>query len=772
MDPMTIMMLANMLSSQGNSGSGDGTGGNGTILPVGAQLGIAGAGLAGGIIGSLADNGIRSNNPNNIALQDAVSGSTWGDVFSSGDKLAAAKNQIDNNQIDFSGVKNNDNLLNTWNPNDLQEGVQKENGWQTAGSIGGAALSDAASLATAGSTFGPVGTVIGGAAGLISGLGRGIISAFQHDSNADEINRATERANKMQIDSYYTTAQNNQAREQRKTMMNFAAFGGPLEGLNGIEHFNVGGSHGENPNGGVQQGVAQDGQPNMVEEGEIKYKDYIYSKRIKPSKALLKKNNLPEKYAGLSYAEIADKLQQESEDRPNDPISICTLDSWMERLQAAQEETRAVSAMKRAAKMISGMSDEEKMGIFAMMQGEEQPIMANGGKIHIKESKRGTFTAAAKKHGKSVQEFASQVLAHPENYSPAMRKKANFARNAAKWHEAGGYLFPEGGGLGAFDYATQYILGQTPEQEWARIIDEDRRKKGADITRMVNGNLYNAGLPIQYNVTINPDGTSSMTPMFMTNYSQVKYDGEEPRYNQVGPATKTPSSKETTISTGKGGGNDSGAGFDMSALRFAPAIGAGIGALTSLLQGRDYTYANQLRDIAGQYNPMSAPKIGGYRAYTPFDVNLGDAENLAMLATSLRSNRGQNRATQGAMDIATLGAYRKAMAERNLISQQANEARRMEVDNYNLGIDKTNASLQQAYDQLNASIKDKRLGLMASAAEAQDASDTAWAKSLSDTTTNFFNQLGNVGKDAWSGNRAMSYIAQHPELLQMLIGLV
>jgi hypothetical protein len=32
---------------------------------------------------------------------------------------------------------------------------------------------------------------------------------------------------------------------------------------------------------------------------------------------------------------------------------------------------------------------------------------ANGGKIHIKPSKRGTFTAAAKKHGKSVQAFAS-----------------------------------------------------------------------------------------------------------------------------------------------------------------------------------------------------------------------------------------------------------------------------------------------------------------------------------------------------------------------------
>lgn len=66
--------------------------------------------------------------------------------------------------------------------------------------------------------------------------------------------------------------------------------------------------------------------------------------------------------------------------------------------------------------------------------------MADGGKIHIAKNKRGTFTAAAKKHGKSVQAFASQVLAHKENYSPAMVKKANFARNAAKWHAEGGLI--------------------------------------------------------------------------------------------------------------------------------------------------------------------------------------------------------------------------------------------------------------------------------------------------------------------------------------------
>lgn len=71
----------------------------------------------------------------------------------------------------------------------------------------------------------------------------------------------------------------------------------------------------------------------------------------------------------------------------------------------------------------------------------ELNTFADGGSIHIKPSKRGTFTAAAKKHGKGVQEFARQVLANKENYSPAMVKKANFARNFGGRKKAyGGFL--------------------------------------------------------------------------------------------------------------------------------------------------------------------------------------------------------------------------------------------------------------------------------------------------------------------------------------------
>ena len=92
---------------------------------------------------------------------------------------------------------------------------------------------------------------------------------------------------------------------------------------------------------------------------------------------------------------------------------------------------------------------------------------AAGGGIHIKDSKKGTFTAAATKHGKSVQAFASQVLANKDNYSPAMVKKANFAINASKWKHA------EGGSTGEGDEVIQQIAqalqkGAKPE----KILEE------------------------------------------------------------------------------------------------------------------------------------------------------------------------------------------------------------------------------------------------------------------------------------------------------------
>ena len=101
------------------------------------------------------------------------------------------------------------------------------------------------------------------------------------------------------------------------------------------------------------------------------------------------------------------------------------------------------SNQKRNGGMIATINGNVKNGLIST----PRPKAKGGTDIHIKPSKRGTFTAAAKAHGKSVQGFASQVLANKDNYSSAMVKKANFARNASKWNHKkyGGRAKAEGG---------------------------------------------------------------------------------------------------------------------------------------------------------------------------------------------------------------------------------------------------------------------------------------------------------------------------------------
>lgn len=53
--------------------------------------------------------------------------------------------------------------------------------------------------------------------------------------------------------------------------------------------------------------------------------------------------------------------------------------------------------------------------------------------IKIKKANRGKFTASAKRAGKGVQEYAAYVLANKGAFSSTLVRRANFAKNAAKW---------------------------------------------------------------------------------------------------------------------------------------------------------------------------------------------------------------------------------------------------------------------------------------------------------------------------------------------------
>ena len=97
-----------------------------------------------------------------------------------------------------------------------------------------------------------------------------------------------------------------------------------------------GGTHEENPFEGVQIGVDSQGIPNMVEEGEVIWNDYVFSNRLKPTQEFKDKY----KVKGETFADVAKEMQKESEERPNDSISKRGLEDSMMKLQIEQEGIR------------------------------------------------------------------------------------------------------------------------------------------------------------------------------------------------------------------------------------------------------------------------------------------------------------------------------------------------------------------------------------------------------------------------------------------------
>lgn len=136
---------------------------------------------------------------------------------------------------------------------------------------------------------------------------------------------------------------------------------------------NEGGSHEENPNGGVQIGVDPEGNPNLLEEGEPVYKDYVYSDNIEAEREFLEQNNLPGKYSGKLYSKIADDLFSEAEERPLDPISRNGLEALLGRLADAQEGQKQARQQRELEDELANLSPEE-LDQLEQMLAQEQSV--------------------------------------------------------------------------------------------------------------------------------------------------------------------------------------------------------------------------------------------------------------------------------------------------------------------------------------------------------------------------------------------------------------
>lgn len=140
---------------------------------------------------------------------------------------------------------------------------------------------------------------------------------------------------------------------------------------NGLTYIGNGGTHEENPLEGVQIGMDSQGIPNLVEEGEVIYNDYVFTNRWKTPKNVKEALGIKKK-SSVTYADVAKELSVESKERVNDPITKDTLERNLEILAQAQEADRVKREVKKARREFNNLPPEDQLGIMQNVQQYQQ----------------------------------------------------------------------------------------------------------------------------------------------------------------------------------------------------------------------------------------------------------------------------------------------------------------------------------------------------------------------------------------------------------------
>ena len=262
-------------------------------------------------------------------------------------------------------LENSINYLNNVKYNDIRGGSNGQRLMSTLGST----IQGVSSGAQIGGGWG---ALAGGVAGLGSAIGGIFTGNAKAKKKTAALNSQIAEANNRAAMSLNNNIDNVDATTDLNMLANYAAYGGGFtHGTNwdnGLTFFDEGNSHEENPNGGVMVGVDQEGTPNMVEEGEVRWKDYIFSDRLKVKENKLEQFSLPTRYKGKTFAEISKKLSQESDERPNDPISKAGLEDGLNKLMQLQEMER----QKKLSRQQSQSNNMFDIGGFKFTPGRMQ----------------------------------------------------------------------------------------------------------------------------------------------------------------------------------------------------------------------------------------------------------------------------------------------------------------------------------------------------------------------------------------------------------------
>lgn len=508
------------------------------------------------------------------------------------------------------------------------------------------------------------------------------------------------------------------------------AFGGDLNTYGGtynggLEYIDNGGTHEQNPFNGVPMGTDRNGTPNLVEEGETIWNDYVFSNRLKVPETLTDKYKLSK---DITFAEASKKLGKEIEETPNDPISKRTFNSFMQDLQQSQEEVKAKKELAKAKRQFNKLSPQEQLGIL---------------------------------NGTPVQ-GDNTMLSNPNE----------MVSNKPQQFDDGGWMF-DNMWEGAPEYQNSYLKGNIPT--------------GKDVTYLKNNyeRLRNDGKLgwVHRTPKFNNISTQADTPF--TIYQPLDALGNQKPFNMLSPygmgysandivpfSDRVDANGNTVIDlknkefistdTKKKTNNKEDNGLLPTWMRYAPIVGSAIGAASSLLSKPDESSADAILTAAreaGQYTPISFNPIGDYIQYNPFDrdyyINKLNAESGA----ARRAIINQASGNRGNAMAGILAADYNAQNQLGALARQAEEynlAQRQKVAEFNRGTNMFNTEGMFKADTANQAAKmQARSTLLQGTMQAErlrQAARQQLAAERSANLTNLFNNIGNVGRENMNFN--------------------
>lgn len=256
------------------------------------------------------------------------------------------------------------------------------------------------------------------------------------------------------------------------------AFGGDVmtngaDYSTGMKHINAGETHEENPYEGVPIGADQQGNPNLVEEGETIYDDYVFSNRltvpeqkVEKDKKLTQEQKILKKYSNMTYANAAKKAEHECgvDERPNDPIAKQGFEAVLTILASSQEKERAIAELEEQQgdieaqkKQLENMSAEQYTALQAqqaMEQQQQQQMVEQQAQAQQQSQQQAMQQEAMQQQGQYSQQQPQESQPTPEEAIAMQQQMAAY----------GGRLFAEGGQLSPEELAAAQAQEQQAQQ--------------------------------------------------------------------------------------------------------------------------------------------------------------------------------------------------------------------------------------------------------------------------------------------------------------------